>query len=87
MDDLPAVFERMLDPKVMRYHNCGPLTLDATRKDLEYIVNKAADFVPCGLRAVIVKTTGQKVGFCNLELLPRLDGNPIEGPYDMVRKY
>ena len=85
MDDLPAVFERTSDPEVMRFHD-GPLSLEATQAGLEATISKADDFLPFGLRAVVVKVTNQNVGYCNLGPLPRLEGHPIEISYDIARQ-
>ncbi|MCP4640090.1 MAG: GNAT family N-acetyltransferase [bacterium] len=84
-EDLSAVFERTSDPEVMRFHNCGIMSIEATRAGLEVTMGKAVDLLLFGARAVVVKATNQNVGFCSLGPLPRLEGNPIEIAFDIVR--
>jgi len=86
MDDLPSVFERTSDPEVMRFHG-GPLTFEATKTALVGICRRADNPLPFGLRAIVVKTRDQNVGYCNLGPLPRLEGKPVEISYDIARKH
>ena len=86
MGDLPAVYERTSDPEVMRFHNCGVMSLDATREGLKRTIAKANALLPFGVRAVIVKATNRNVGFASLARLTTIEGQPVEISYDIVRE-
>ena len=87
MDDLPAVYARTSDPEVMRFHNCGTLTREATTAGLTKTIASAADLLPFGVRAIIVKATNENVGYSALAPCTVLEGDPIEIGYDIVRKH
>ncbi|HIJ72760.1 MAG TPA: GNAT family N-acetyltransferase [Candidatus Hydrogenedentes bacterium] len=90
MSDLSAVFKRTSDPEVMRFHD-GPLNLEAARDGLERIILNAVRMLPFGIRFVIVKKNNENVGYCylgpghRLGSLSRLEDDPIEISYDIVR--
>ncbi len=86
-EDLQAVFRRTSDPEVMRFHNCGPLCFEDTKKDLEATIRRAGEILPFGVRAVIVRATGENVGCCWLGPQPRLEGSPVEISYDIERMH
>ena len=86
MDDLAAVFERTRDPEVMRFRNCGVMSEEATREGLKVTVEGAEDRLPLGMRAVVVKATNRNVGFVSLARLARVEGEPVEVSYDIVRE-
>ena len=86
-EDLSAVFARTSDPEVMRFHNCGPLSLEDAEVGLNATIRRAPEMLPFGFRAVIVRATGDNVGYCALAPQPNLEGSPVEISYDIVRKY
>jgi len=86
MHDLPAVFERTSDPEVMRFHNCGTMSLEATRAGLEATMAKAEGLLPLGVRTAIVKATDRNVGYAGLAPLAHLRGHPTEISFDIVRE-
>jgi [ribosomal protein S5]-alanine N-acetyltransferase len=85
-EDLSAVFARTSDPEVMRFHHCGPLGFEDTKTGLEATLRRAPEMLPFGFRAVIVRGTGENVGYCSLGPQPNLEGSPVEISYDIVRK-
>lgn len=77
---------RTSDPEVMRFHNCGLLCFEDTKAGLQVTMRRAPEMLPFGLRAVIVKTTGENVGYCGLGPQPNLEDSPVEISYDIARK-
>ncbi|MBN1341245.1 MAG: GNAT family N-acetyltransferase [Phycisphaerae bacterium] len=86
-EDLAAVFARVSDPEVMRFHNCGPLCLEDAKTGLGLTIRRAAEMLPFGARAVVVKATQENVGYCGLGPQPKLEGSPAEISYDMARRH
>ena len=87
MDDLPAVFERTSDPEVMRFHNCGAMSLEATLAGLKASLSKAEGLLPFGFRAVVVKATNRNVGYCGLAPMSMSGAEGIEISFDIVRAH
>jgi RimJ/RimL family protein N-acetyltransferase len=86
MNDLASVFERTCDPEVMRFHNCGPMSLEDTQAGLEVTIARTEELLPLGVRGVVVKATGRNVGYVSLAPLAQVQGHPTEISYDIVRE-
>ncbi len=74
-EDLPQLFDLYRDPEMRQYFPDGPLTLDETRREIEWFRNGHPEHPQLGLWATIERSTGKFLGRCGL--LPwDIDGVP-----------
>lgn len=87
LDDLPALFALYSDPAIRQYFPNGTLTLDETRKELEWFRNGHPRHPELGLWATVHRPSGRFIGRCGL--LPwTIDGRPeVEVAYMLDKAY
>jgi [ribosomal protein S5]-alanine N-acetyltransferase len=85
-EDLQDVYARVSDPQVTRYTG-AVLTFDETKALLEERVLSESSGALLGTRAIILNSTQRNIGYCGLNELPSLAGNPIELSYGLTRDF
>lgn len=88
MDDLDVVSRILSDPEVMHY-STGLYSVEQTRRWIEGCLE---DYTPerwgFGLWGVIVKETGELIGYCGLTQFDDIDGRPeVEIGYRLARSH
>jgi RimJ/RimL family protein N-acetyltransferase len=74
-EDLSSLFDLYSDPEMRQYFPDGTLTLDETRREIEWFRNGHPEHPQLGLWATIERSTGKFLGRCGL--LPwNIDGVP-----------
>lgn len=87
LDDLDALYALYRDPEVRHYFPDGTLTYEATKEELEWIIDVYYGKYGYGLWATIHKPTGAFIGRCGLLPWTIEEQFEIEVAYLIAKEY